>query len=283
MKRLPGLRLATLLALLMGCSPTPRPPAARLAIPGKTPSTVKKAAVPAKAEPPPLKEAEEPVARAAVALTGEPGILRAEVVWKGPAPLPAAKAEECFVLHHNSKVLVPPPVPVQVDPSTHGVTGVMAWLVRPPANAAPALPGSASLVQSRGVYRPAVQIVSPGTVLELRSGDDSADFQAGGAMRFGRTLHRGESSKVVLARPGLLTIHSGERPWMAPAHVLVLEHGYHAISGKDGKVELPRVPPGDYSVTLRHATAGKDGKAAEVTVAVKLGEGQGATIRWRLP
>jgi hypothetical protein len=282
MKRAPVQKLAVLLALLVGCSRAPSP-APRLAIPGKTPSELKKVATPGKETGPASKGAENSPANPAVTLTGEAGIVRAEVVWNGPAPLPAARPDECFVLHTGTRLSVPPPLPVEIDASTHGVAGVMAWLVRPPAGATPPVPGSVRLVQSRGVYRPAVQIVPPQTVLLLRSGDDMADFQGSGVMRFGRALHRGESSQVVLARTGGLTIRSSERPWMAPAHIQVLDHAFHALSGKDGKLELPHLPAGDYQVMLRHATAGKDSQTAQSIVPVKLAEGQGATIRWTLP
>lgn len=225
----------------------------------------------------------EPPLNPLVSPTQEQGILRGEVVWKGAIPTATAKSEECFVDRNGGKVAVTPPLPVSVDATTGGVADVMVWLTKPPAKSEPPVPSSVRLMQSNGVFRQAAQFVPPGTILRLRTTDDGADFQGSGTVRFSKFLRRGEAGQVTLDRPGLVTIRSASHPWMTPAHVRVLEHEYHAITGTDGKCDLPRLPTGEYQVVLWHGTAGTDCTPVQTTARVKIDDKSGAKIRWTLP
>jgi hypothetical protein len=70
---------------------------------------------------------------------------------------------------------------------------------------------------------------------------------------------------------------------MTPAYLRVLDHRYHAVTGRDGRFELPRVPPGEYEVMLWHESWEPDARPVRARVRVKLDAGRGAEVRWTLP
>jgi plastocyanin len=52
-------------------------------------------------------------------------------------------------------------------------------------------------------------------------------------------------------------------PWMF-AYVSVFEHGFHAVSGKDGTFKITGVPDGKYKLVVEHRKGGKVEKDIEV-------------------
>ena len=52
-------------------------------------------------------------------------------------------------------------------------------------------------------------------------------------------------------------------PWMF-AYVSVFEHGFHAVSGKDGSFKITGVPDGKYKLVVEHRKGGKVEKDIEV-------------------
>jgi hypothetical protein len=220
-----------------------------------------------------------------VTLVDEPGVLRGEVRWLGPVPA-VPGGEEAFVTVRGKKHPVTPAPRVRVG-ADGGLAEVFAYLQRPPATADPALPDTVTVSQVHGRLEPRVQVAAPGSRLRLRTSDDVADLQVSGRASFARVLERGRAALVPLPRPGLVVVASEARPWLTPAHVHVLDHTFYALTGDDGRFALPRVPPGEYRLVLRHEGAPPpDGLAArpfERVVPIRLGPGQGATIRWVLP
>jgi hypothetical protein len=158
----------------------------------------------------------------------------------------------------------------------------MVWLARPPDGAVPIVADTVQLTEVRGVYQPAAQFAAPGSVLQLRTADDEADFHASGAARFGSSLKRGEMAQQTLPRTGLVIVRSEDRPWMAPACIRVLDHVYHDITRKDGRFKLPPVAPGEYELILWHPGWGKDGKPVQVRLPVEIGKDKGAVVNWTL-
>jgi len=255
-----------------------------------------------KEKPPPPEP--NPLVKVSASKEGddEEGVIHGVVRWPGGkanAPPATAKPEECVVSIDGKPQKVRVPVPVYVG-EKEGVADVMVWLENPPKEGTAAGTSSEDrtirLVQTRGRFRlpgpgggSAMAAFAPrGAALELHSTDDDADFQGTGKMTFSRTQRRNEKRSVILSQPGLVSIHSDERPWMLPAHILVLDHPYHAVTGKDGSFELPPVPPGEYQVKLWHSGWQQDPTTRQVSpverrVSVKLGKKQAATIRWLLP
>jgi hypothetical protein len=126
-----------------------------------------------------------------------------------------------------------------------------------------------TLDQTQCMYRPRVAMIMAGQSLLIRNSD--------------QTLHnvhtyKGASTLFNQAEvPGLPAIAktfkdaSGEilkfkcdvHPWMT-AYVGVSAHPFFAVSGDDGKFELPKLPPGKYTVEAWHERLGT--KSADVTV-----------------
>jgi hypothetical protein len=236
----------------------------------------------------------------AVSATGEAGVISGFVQWDGPLP-PAApeepRAGDRTVTVGGRKLTVTPTPRVVADPKTGGLANTVVWLDNPPpqdsrgGNRPGARPaGPASLVQRHGNYHPHVQAVRRGSLLELGTGDDQADFHIDAAT-FSVRLERGEKQSIRLSSTGLVEVRSDLNQWMTPAYIHVLDHSYHAVTGADGRFRLPAVPPGAYRLMLWHEGVPDPktplgGAPREAHVTVKVGvppEGAGAEVRWTLP
>jgi hypothetical protein len=225
----------------------------------------------------------------AVTPTKEAGLISGFVRWVGPLPTAAPeepRAGDRTVTVGGRKVPVTPTPRVVADPKTGGLADVIVWLDNPPPDAAPA--GPASLVQRGGNYRPHVQAVRKGTLLELGTGDDRADFRASGAATFSMGLDRGKKCSIPLSRTGLIEVRSDPHPWMTPAYVRVLDHPYHAVTDAEGRFRLPAVRAGEYRLVLWHEGVPdpkKPGEWAplEARVSVKVESGAGVEVHWTLP
>jgi hypothetical protein len=287
MPRLPLLTALPFAVLLAGCGPsrTPRDvePENKEPTASITSSDGRKKPDDRPARPggdtlPPKKVAPEP--NPLVKPDAEAGVVRGEVRWKGPMPPAPAAASGHTVSVNGKPHKVTLPAAVRIDPSTAGVADVVICLAKPPTAAAPPAPVTADLLQSRGAFSPHVQVVPRDSLLRLRTADDEADFHASGGLRFTRHLRRGESAPVPLPRTGLVTVRSDDRPWMVSAYVRVLDHAFYAVTGADGRFELPRLPAGDYELILWHP--GEE-KPFEARVPLRLDARHGATLRWTLP
>jgi hypothetical protein len=295
MSRQLSLMPVLLLAVVpMGCSgpPTPLRPRVDSQKPEPTPGPATKAAAPDKttvpvpAPPPPNPNS---------TITKEDGVIRGVVRWSGPLPGPdsAAPREDWFVTISGRKVAVQPAFRLQVDPQSKGVANVAVWLLRAPAfpleGVAPAPPEPVRLSQREGNFVPHVLVAQQGAELRLGTTDDEADFQTSGAIAVSVRLNRGQSRPVALPRVGVVEVRSEARPWMTPAFLHVVEHGYHAVTDPDGQFRLPAVPPGEYEVLLWHEGWGPgDAKnpgaidAVRARVRVNLEPDQGAVVEWLL-
>jgi hypothetical protein len=228
------------------------------------------------------KEKPAPPPNPQMVLGDEAGVIRGQVTWAGTPPEAPAKRDDLFVLRDGRKVPVTLGPPVVVDHDSGGVAGAMVWLEKPPDTAAPLPPIQMKVTQAQAGYLPHVQFLPRESRLQLRTTNDAADFHLSGALRFNRSLRRGEQALVRAARPGLITVHSDDHPWMAPAYLRVVDHAFYALTDRDGRFDLPKVPAGQYEVVLWHPPWAEGGRPAEVRVPVKLTDGQGAAIRWTI-
>jgi hypothetical protein len=166
------------------------------------------------------------------------------------------------------------------------VADVVVYLAEPPAEPLLEPPEPARLVQKNGSYVPHVQVVQRGLDLQLGTSDDRADFHASGAASFAATLDGGQTRSVPMHRAGVVEVRSELNPWMTPAYLHVLEHGYYVVTGPGGRFNLPRVPPGDYRVVLWHEgwrPADPNSQPVRAEMAVTVTGKEGAAVRWTLP
>jgi hypothetical protein len=252
----------------------------------KAPATDGQAAVSIPAAPP---------ANPRVTANQEAGVIGGAVRWSGALPVsaPAPHPEDLFVIINGNKVSVRPTPRLQVDPESKGVANAAVWLLQAPAfpqgEGVPAPTEPVRLTQRGGHFVPHVLVTRQGAELQMGTSDDEADFQTSGAASVSVRLRRGQMRSLALPRGGLIEIRSESRPWMTPATVHVLGHGYHAVTGPDGRFRLPAVPSGEYDVILWHeGWSSGDPKnlgaiePVRARVRINLERGQGAAVEWLL-
>jgi hypothetical protein len=152
-----------------------------------------------------------------------------------------------------------------------GVKNVVVYLTHPPQGAGPAPAAEALLDQVGCRYVPHVQAVRVGTKLVALNSDAMLHTVRGTSN--GETLFntaqplKGMKSGVLLGKPGL--IHVGcdaGHTWMG-AWVYAFEHPYYAVTGEDGKFEMPGLVPGTYEVAFWQETLGAVRRTVTVTPA----------------
>lgn len=129
----------------------------------------------------------------------------------------------------------------------------------------------------QGDYRPHVLLAQKGGVLELRTVDERADFQASGAAAFSETIQRGTQRTFPLTTVGLIEVRSQLHPQRNPAYIWVLDGVPGTLTGTDGRFQLPPVSIGEYELVLWHE------RRHPTTVRLKLSDNEGAEVRWILP
>src|SRR5262249_39655196 len=147
-------------------------------------------------------------------------------------------------------------------------------------------PNRVALIQTDGDYRPHVQAVHKGSVLELSCADDKAVFHAVGALDAVESVVAGRPATRALDRRGLIEMRSELAPWMW-AYVHVFDHDFFAATSSRGEFRLPPVVPGKYRLALWHAgwkladaQRFTPSPALQTEVEVEVGPGKGALVEW---
>jgi hypothetical protein len=236
-----------------------------------------------------------PPANPRITANQEAGVIRGIVRWSGTVPslTLAARPDDLFVTVNGQKVSVQPTPRLQVDPESKGVANVAVWLLQapafPPGESVPAPPEPVRLTERGGNFVPHVLVTSQGAELQLGTNDDEADFQTFGAASVSVRLRRGQMRSLTLPRVGLVEVRSESHPWITPALVHVLKHGYHAVTDPGGRFRLPAVPPGEYEVMFWHEgwrpADPKNPAAIEPVLArarINLERDQGVSVEWLL-
>jgi plastocyanin len=193
---------------------------------------------------------------------GGPGVVvEGTVTYDGPL-LDPIRVDEAGAERH----------PIEVDPETNGLKDAVVWLdgvsdaegAGRPAERAPAV-----MDQVNYFFVPHVLAVGAGRPVEFRNSDIANHGVTGSSLedanRFnvttppgGSYTHRFEASRypVAIGCP----IHAAMAAW-----VYVFDHPYHAVTDEEGSFRIPAVPPGRYTLHVRHADGGM-GERREVAV-----------------
>jgi plastocyanin len=136
--------------------------------------------------------------------------------------------------------------------------------------AAPAAPAKPVVLDQNGcIYRPRVVVAQAGQQVEIRNSDQTLHnihTYKGKSTLFNEIHVQGTPPRVKPAPKvgDVVKFKCDVHPWMT-AWLLVTDNPYFAVSGDDGRFEIPQVPPGKYTVEVWHERYGS--QTQEVTVA----------------
>ena len=174
------------------------------------------------------------------------------VTYDGPLPDPIPIPEAGTVRHL-----------IEVDAGTRGLKDAVVWLEGVPASevAKREVPEESVVVDQRDyAFAPHVVAVEAGREVEFRNSDGANHGVTSQSReprnRFdlvsppgGRQTHRlvATDSPVAIGCP----VHGSMAAW-----IYVFDHPYHAVTGERGQFRLPPVPPGRYTLQVRHPDGG---------------------------
>jgi hypothetical protein len=119
-----------------------------------------------------------------------------------------------------------------------------------------------------GRFIPHVQAAPRGASLEVVNGDpvlhNTHGFQESRTVFNLALPNTGQRIKQTLRRAGIIEVMCDSHDWMN-GWVLVLDHPYFAVTGKDGTFEITDVPPGAYKLTAWHEKLGRLEQQVTVT------------------
>ncbi len=125
------------------------------------------------------------------------------------------------------------------------------------------------------MYEPRIQGIVAGSDITIKNGDSTlhnVHTYKGAESWFNQAQPKGSDAlKKELEDPSIIKFTCDVHPWMH-GFVVVTDHPFFAVSGKDGSFTIEKVPAGEYDVEAWHTQYGlkkakvkvEDGKTAEV-------------------
>jgi plastocyanin len=201
------------------------------------------------------------------------GCIRGVVRFTGKAPPPREVAlTDGRTLLHSDLV---------VDPKTSGLRYVVAVLEDAPSQPR-VRQAEAVVVDQRGMlFVPRVVAVRHGQAVRFENGDEfNHSVMAASVVKedqFNEFVLGGKPLEHVFAlQKNPVQIGCSLHPWMR-AWVYVVPHPWFAVTDEQGRFLIKDVPPGRYTLWLRHADTGLQERRP---VEVKAGETTQAAVDW---
>jgi plastocyanin len=137
-------------------------------------------------------------------------------------------------------------------------SGVVVWL-KPLAGSAPVLssPAADRMVQKKKTFVPHIMAIQVGTKVAFPNADPIFHnaFSNFDGQLFDIGLYApGTSRTVKFDRPGVVRVFCNIHPTMS-AVIVVLDTPYFGVSSKDGRFQIPNVPPDEYRIQVFHERA----------------------------
>jgi plastocyanin len=203
----------------------------------------------------------------------KPGSIAGVVRYTGTVPPPEKILTNDGTLLHNDLV---------VDPKTRGLRYVVAVLENAPAQPKVTKAKPVLVDQREMVFVPRVVAVQHGQAVSFDNSDTcnhsvmaSSTVEAN---QFNLFVQQGKPYEHVFEpqrRPVQIgcSLHAWMRAW-----VYVLPHPWFAVSDEHGRFQVKDIPPGKYTLWLRHPDTGRQERRE---VGVRAGKVLDLTIEWR--
>ena len=184
------------------------------------------------------------------------GTIRGQVTWQGA--LPVSERASGVVPdgdEYRLREVTNPFAPI-VDPTTHGLAGVLVTLDDiDPTRSRPWDHPPVSLTMADFQYRltPASGVVRVGDSVTFVSSDPELHvLRARGAAFFSLTFPRPNQPRTRrFDKPGIVELTSGAGYFWNAVDLCVSEHPYVAVTDSQGRYAFQQVPEGAYTVTTR--------------------------------
>ena len=203
------------------------------------------------------------VPQAASPSGGVEGIVRFVDAYPEPETLRVTKDLEVCGTRKPAETFI-------VSPETKGLRNAVITLAGGKKGEPPS-PGSAAIRQKECRYVPHVQVVLPGTEIEIHNDDPVLhNIHAFQGMDTLFNLAQPKFRKIIkrtLDEPGVVHIKCDVHAWM-DAYVVVTDEPFVVLTDEEGKYRFDDVPPGTYKVRLWHEGLGN----AEKDVVVSAGK-----------
>jgi plastocyanin len=208
------------------------------------------------------------VMRASAEPPADPEVIEGTVTYTGPLPRPVPVAEA------NAERQL-----VERDPKTKGIRDAVVWIEGAKAPTRRGDRPRAVMDQQLFFFVPHVLAVEAGQEVEFTNSDGANHGVRADSKNprncFNVITPPGMSHRVKFGatkEPVRIDcpVHASMSAW-----VFVFDHPYFAVTGKDGSFRLPPLPPGSYTLHVRHASGAMSRRQS---IKVEAGQAQRLSI-----
>ena len=135
--------------------------------------------------------------------------------------------------------------------------------------------------QQKSMFVPRVQGLRVGQELVMKNGDPFIHNIRSLSMKnrpfnVATPANSPDRKKVFETAEGPITAKCDFHPWMT-AHFWVMDHPFFAVTDRDGRFSLPKLPLGDYTLTAWHEMYGTQ----ETRISIGTGTSKEITLTFR--